>query len=605
MAAPLPPGYTDLKVAEQSNGKEINIIGIVVDVRPPARTRGDDHQMTLSLQDPARMETGQAVGFTCKMFGQVKDFPTQATIGDILMLRRVKNMPFRGEPTLLNNRNSEFLLFLKSYMPKVPFEIAYQVHKQIQHIARSGRPKVILKPAEQAYIIHLHRWSVQNMNMPVVEVGRPTNIAEPLGKPRDKFSLVKDIRDGTFVDLLCEVRKIYNGSNALELYATDYTSNNHLYDYRPLGEEGPDSREGDQFGYTRTKTPSVWPGPYGKFAIQVTLWSPHMQWAAEHVKVGDIISLRNVHIRYKDSKLEGSMHTDKQHSEQVDVRKPMKDQRYYDLLDRRSKHVEEVAAQAESNAQNQGKKSRRKKKKNKQDQAEAASKQNTRANTPLQPAAQTTSAAEPVASKNETVVCSHPDQDLVRISDILNDQSLQWKDRSGDELTLPFINRKFKTSVRAVDFFPPALEDFCQSTQDLRYNDFQPTTDDDTGDDSFQSLPEWEWAFYLLVEDAKPVPGQTPERMRLLVADRDAEGLLGLDATDLRKSPETLAQLKEKLFCLWGELEEKKAEPDFSPGTPISNRPFECLVYEYGAHTPGKGVNDWTRVHRMWGVTIR
>jgi hypothetical protein len=51
-------------------------------------------------------------------------------------------------------------------------------------------------------------------------------------------------------------------------------------------------------------------------------------------------------------------------------------------------------------------------------------------------------------------------------------------------------------------------------------------------DDSSLLPSRWEWAFYLLVEDAKPVLGSNHVRMPLLVAGKDAEYLLKIDATE-------------------------------------------------------------------------
>lgn len=98
----------------------------------------------------------------------------------------------------------------------------------------------------------------------------------------------------------------------------------------------------------------------------------------------------------------------------------------------------------------------------------------------------------------------------------------------------------------------------------------------------------------------------------------------------LKSDEKTLAQLKEKLAILWGNLEERKAEQqqqltenDLSkPSEPtkdpisaavdvqLSNLPFECCIKEYGvkileedkAHTPDK--LDWVQVFGIFGITI-
>ena len=68
------------------------------------------------------------------------------------------------------------------------------------------------------------------------------------------------------------------------------------------------------------------------------------------------------------------------------------------------------------------------------------------------------------------------------------------------------------------------------------------------------------------------------------------------DPVDLRENRKLLAQLREKMCILWGNLEEK-TELDA-----ISNLPFECCLMEYGVDAEDKGA--FQRQYRMHGVTI-
>ena len=64
--------------------------------------------------------------------------------------------------------------------------------------------------------------------------------------------------------------------------------------------------------------------------------------------------------------------------------------------------------------------------------------------------------------------------------------------------------------------------------------------------------------------------------------------LILLSPTSLRKDPEQLAILRERLFILWGDLEErKKTITEESGQGPLkldraSSRPFTCCIQEYG-----------------------
>ena len=48
--------------------------------------------------------------------------------------------------------------------------------------------------------------------------------------------------------------------------------------------------------------------------------------------------------------------------------------------------------------------------------------------------------------------------------------------------------------------------------------------------------------------------------MKLYIAEPDAQFLLNMDACDLRADARALAELREKLFILWGDLEEQKTQ---------------------------------------------
>lgn len=70
----------------------------------------------------------------------------------------------------------------------------------------------------------------------------------------------------------------------------------------------------------------------------------------------------------------------------------------------------------------------------------------------------------------------------------------------------------------------------------------------------------WEWRFSLQVEDASDKKDKK-DRIWLMVDNNAAQYLLDLDddATDLRQDEKMLARVKEQLFKLWGDLEEKKS----------------------------------------------
>jgi len=110
----------------------------------------------------------------------------------------------------------------------------------------------------------------------------------------------------------------------------------------------------------------------------------------------------------------------------------------------------------------------------------------------------------------------------------------------------------------------------------------------------------------------------------------EAQHLLGNaveDPADLREDTALLNQLREKLYILWGDLEERKRDEDKrddhdDDGHIVSKRakldeeqqqqqpsnlPFNCCLQEYGVLREGgrpEEIADWERQYMMFGVTI-
>jgi hypothetical protein len=120
-----------------------------------------------------------------------------------------------------------------------------------------------------------------------------------------KLSLIKDLQEQTYVDLIGEVVKIYpQNSEKVLLYLSDYTTNKMLPDHTPAD----DDPESDTFYYRSRKK---WTGPSGQMSLPVTLWEPHASFARERVTENDIVSLSFVHIKEnrRNTTLEASMHS--------------------------------------------------------------------------------------------------------------------------------------------------------------------------------------------------------------------------------------------------------------------------------------------------------
>lgn len=67
-----------------------------------------------------------------------------------------------------------------------------------------------------------------------------------------------------------------------------------------------------------------------------------------------------------------------------------------------------------------------------------------------------------------------------------------------------------------------------------------------------------------------------------------------IDSLSLRHNKQALEELREKLFILWGDLEERKikaiaeGQPNSQPVDSVSSIPFVCCIKEYGVECAHK-----------------
>lgn len=132
---------------------------------------------------------------------------------------------------------------------------------------------------------------------------QPTRSAPSKSTKKDKFSLLANIRDFTFVDLAGYVVRMSSGPpGGCLVYITDYTENDALDDY-----SDNDNETGD------------WPGPYGRRTFKITLWDDNAEWASENVHDNDIIRLFNVNVKERNGFLEGRLHSEASGKLKIDL----------------------------------------------------------------------------------------------------------------------------------------------------------------------------------------------------------------------------------------------------------------------------------------------
>lgn len=203
------------------------------------------------------------------------------------------------------------------------------------------------------------------------------------------------------------------------------------------------------------------------------------------------------------------------------------------------------------------------------------------------------------------------------MEEILAEKSVDIGD--GNEkvtVVVPFVNASYRGNFRVTDFLPDRVEEFAVATKGcdeyaaLSDNDDNNSDSDMSGVELSTESPgdrKFEWRFAVKLEDAEVGSDESNRTFWALVDNQAGEYLTNLDAVDLSRDDATLERLRETLFLLWGNLEEKKRQafdkqdeaaarardgrpPDSSHITEwdasakdgVSNLPFGCCILEYG-----------------------
>lgn len=517
---------------------------------------------------------------------------------------------------------------------------------------------------------------------------------------RKKFCELKEVRDGNFHDLIVQVvQPPLSRGDKVTLYVSDYTENHAFRHYSWIGQSEDGGRDGDPYGYTSGKAHKSaltdWTGPYGKQTLQITCYEPHASFIERNVKDGNWVRLRNVQIKFgsNNANLEGFLREDRNSYAtklSVEVLDPQEDPENINCELKnalRRKRDYEKDKKAQLREMRSGDQTGKKRPATDQPGEKRLNAKQRRRHQRAQ-AAETAKVAEasnappeilnyqggllymPLISllwtNRDQVVCENPEQAAVPVSEILQPATYEVTTQGNQvAISLPFTCAQYRVNVRVIDFHPPKLQDFATSRKVTEFDvlsddsgsDFDDSDEDDNRNlDSFASERIWEWRFALrlqdatLANDAKLKGDRNEDTSFWVVVDNmDAQLLTGLDACDLRANPEYLAKLEEKMFILWGNLEEKKSNEltvsarekmpknkttkqaverpplDSSDGedagksaktnaakVPITNVPFTCCIRQYGVKVSepkpakanaGEG-KRWQRVFGLFGTKI-
>jgi len=355
----VPSGFVDLFAASSRLSTQVDVIGVVTDIMPPSLSKGTDWICTFSIAD-STFGGDYDQGLKIRFFKPTEsELPKIQGTGDVIVLRSMKITQWSGTTMAISNRHSTWTIFPASSIP----ERAPSNNIQLKHI-KEARATI---PSPEIMLYATCLCNARDRSSFSEPISKPQTLPQAMSantspsaansitpaphSRRDKFSLIKDVVIDVFYDVVGQVVKIFPSNGCVELYITDYTSNNLLYNYE-WGQDDSEaiSRDGDDYGYVpRASSRRQWPGPFGKMTMTVTLWPPHSYFANGNVKELDFVHLRNMRVKNnKDVKMEGSLHSDRLWPDRVDVmilKDNREDDRVKDVLRRKLEYTKRFKTQ--------------------------------------------------------------------------------------------------------------------------------------------------------------------------------------------------------------------------------------------------------------------
>lgn len=515
----LPPGFTAVKHAT-APGSFVSLLGVVVSVAEPRKTRGTDWSLNFTIQDDF---TAGAVGGSSSMGCRVFR-PSEATLpritgaGDVVILRHFKLSAWRDRMDCVSNPGSSVLVFPADKIPVRELSHAYLLGTQrLPYHATTGAREPSI-PEQKAVLTLKHSSSGSAQD---VQQYASTASFNTINKNRRKEALIKDLTFDKFYDINALVVNIYYSNiGTVELKVTDYTAHQDLYPYA-------DPQTDRDLVMKRD-----WQGPYGQLTLGVRLYEPHAAWARGNLSNGDFVHLRNVHMRsHNAGMLEGALHEDRQMPTQIDVSKLVNHPAIEEINKRKELYEQQRSNRGTVHLSNAPKKTSAKasakkklERKERQRLEKEAEQREIEANEERWQAERSginmhgrSLCSTQATFLMKTVRACFPELQLSTLSEIINNRYLRVQTTNYNAFKLPFVNCRHRSRVRVVDFYPPELEYFARSLNDPTWTE-RPNSKKDR---------PWEWAFVLLLEDANLPRNTVPEQLRVIV-DNDAAQYLGL-----------------------------------------------------------------------------
>ncbi|RFN45978.1 protection of telomeres protein 1 [Fusarium flagelliforme] len=664
MQPALLPNYTpcrDILEGKTRRKTTVNVAGIVVDCRAPMPTQGSDWKCQIRFYDSS-IEDGDSISIN--IFRPKDEFP-KVGCGDVILVRSARVQEYGSEMSLITHWSTKISVYEASKIPKPPGNASAALYP------RNSSKDTPPDSKENDFVSRMYH-TIDRGRIPIQEDFEAMVMTS--ANVKDKFRLLKDVQDGQFCDIVAQiVRPPFDAADKITLWVSDYTENAAFYNFSIGADAASLGRDGDPWGYldkfTTAANTTDWPGPFGKRSMQITCWEPYATVIREeNMRLLTWIDARNIQIKMSrnGANLEGYLREDrgalgtKFGIHEVDLtvdpeninhhaKAALQRKREYERLrkeqlkdikeaskagEKRKKGVETNGKSKKDNARSR-RDAKRKKGANRQGQGDEQAEDDTTL----------------VADLNTRVKCENEDKAVSRLAEITSIvQHETTIEGESVKLPLPFVNLNYRANVRIVDFSPPNLADFAHPKKESEYDilsddgeesvsnsgsDIEDEQPSQTAMGAFTQVRNWEWRFFLELEDAVDSGQQKKQRLWVLVDNQAAQCLTRLDASNLRQNKEALSILRERMFTLWGNLEEKKmdAQEAARKGEPpadsddengqvggnsesgkmqLTNRPFPCCIQQYGVKvsesdparaSAGNG-KRWQRMFRLFGTMI-
>jgi len=329
----LPLGYTPISDLDDHVNQIVNVIGNVVDVKPVRSTMTGNFYIGFRITD---LINPSGHDLNIKSFKRTPDqLPQSICVGDVVLIRQIQITTFNDKPDCVSKANQfhhQIVVFPAQGIPIPDLADPVLGGGQIPHNRYPDRSQTPTRE-EQLYAIHL-RHSPAGADLVASRPADPpkqpdfsTNIHP---RSRQRFRLIEKLKENEFCEVAGEVVKVFaTRDGPVELYITDYTEHPFLFDHSPPGDDSHRAAQFDQnadrFGLlSKTDHESKqWRGPVGKLTLQVTLKSPHADYAV-HVKIreGDFVYISNLRPKLSPyNYLEGTVWRDMKLPEKLDIRR--------------------------------------------------------------------------------------------------------------------------------------------------------------------------------------------------------------------------------------------------------------------------------------------